>query len=263
MNEIIKPATNAITLANYNADDDFADMRPQDRINPRISLMQALSPDVNAGKAVQGEFCVNGQSVLKRGDKLKFIPLMWWFQWTEFNVDRNAPKDKKIIAKSVDANSELAILASKYAEVLDSKGNKVMRVTEAFNFAILIPAIGGWDTVYTTTFQRSAHKVGKTFLNRLKSLKSGPEYKTMPFFSHFFDLSAEFIDKGADKKYFAPVIGNQYDVPEDKLEYLLQLSVGLKAQKQAFIQRELDRTEEDATEVADVAAQDKEGKTHF
>lgn len=247
-NVVAAPAVNAVQV--YKADDDFADMRPQDKISPRLKLMQALSPEVSAQKALQGEFAINESCVLKRGEKMKIIPIMWFFTWTEFNPDRNAPKEKKVLARSADPLSTIAQEAARYVEVKDSKGNMVQKVTEAFNFIVLIPSLGGYDTFYTITFQRSSHKVGKTFLNRLKSMKDA-RYETLPIFSHSFELSSEFVDKGTDKKYFAPVIGAAEEVPAERIEELKVLAMGLKAARKAFVEREMERAAEDEAKETD------------
>jgi hypothetical protein len=246
------PQANAVS--SYVADDDFADMRPQDRITPRIRLMQGLSPEVAAGKANPGEFAANGMTIIRRNIKAKMIPLMWWLQWVEFNPNLECPPDKKVLGRSVDPNSDLAIKAAKFVEVINSRGKKTFAVTESYNFAVLLPDISGYDTIYTFSLQRSSHKAGKTFLNRLRGMKN-PDMTQMPIWSHAFDLYSEFIDKGADKKYFSPIIGEHHEVPEDKHAGLIQMVTGLKAAKAAFLARELERADSDADDhVGDASA---------
>jgi hypothetical protein len=259
-NEVIIKANNA--LAAYNVKDDYEGVRQQDIITPRIRLQQLTSPAVGEGKAAAGDFMLdNTEMLLRRGNKTKIIPLMNWLQWVEFNPDRKAPKDKRVLSRSVDPVGELAKSAEKYEEILNPEGKKQFRVTESFNFAVLLPSVGFFDTVYILSFQRSGIRVAKGWLNTLLRRRQSNGDK-MPWFSAMFDLSSVFKDEGGDRKYFVPSIDNMTETPMEQWPGLAELVTKLRAGKKAMMERELEREHElEATE-AD-AAETAKAEKHF
>lgn len=235
----------------YDAASDYEMMRPQDKIVSRLRLQQALSPAVNAGKMVQGCWAIDDNEVgIERGATTLIVPVMVWFQWVEFNPDMNADKKDKILAKSIDPTSELAKAAERYDTVINPDGKKVFRVTESYNFAVLCPTMknSDWERLFVVSFQRSAHKLAKGWWNRMSNMRLNGEKLHM--WRNTWELGAEFKDEGPKKKYFLPTIDKPLAIPENKWAYLSNLAIGLRAQRAALAQRELDRAEEDAEEAA-------------
>jgi len=250
-------------LSTYMAkNDDFADVRPQDKLTPRIKLMQMTSPQVADGKAMAGDMVLDsGDLLVKRGGSTLFVPLMHWLSWVEFNPDRNCPKDKRVIDRSVDPNSSLAQRAAKYEEVMQSNGKKAFAVTEAYNFVGLCPSVGHFDTFYLLSFQRASHRVGKGLINKLMGIRA-PDGSRFPMFMSMFELSSLYKDEGPEKKYFIPSLDNRKDTPEDKLASLALLVDGLRAGKKMMMDRELEREKAEAEADAETETSAKAEK-HF
>ncbi len=234
----------------FNPDDDFAPMRPQDQIVSRLRLQQSLSPAVTAGRLPPGCFSIDDLEVgIERGKNSLIIPLMFWFQWVEFNPNMDAPKKEKVLAKSVDPTSKLAQEAQNYVTVINSLGKKVNKVTESYNFVVLAPMIGGYDRFFVTSFQRSAHKVAKMWLNRMHNMRVNGAKINM--WRNSWELGAEFKDEGPQKKYFVPVIDKPQPVAEDRWAFLNATSSALREQRAAMAARELERAGEDEHDEAD------------
>ncbi len=231
----------------YNPEDDFAQVRAQDLIVSRLRLQQALSPAVNAGKMVQGCFAIDDNEVaIERGTLTRIIPIMFWFQWVEFNPDMNAPKEKKILNKSIDPSSTLAQEAEKYVTVLNPEGKKVFKVTESYNFVVLCPDLGAFERPFVISFQRSSHKLAKAWLNRMMNMRVNGAKINM--WRNSWELGAEFIDAGPKKKYFLPNINKPEPVPEDKWEFLHGLATKLREGRAALAARELEKAADDAND---------------
>ena len=259
-NEVALAAQNA--LATYKAEDDFQDVRPQDKLTPRIRLQQMTSPSVAEGKAAAGDYMLDsGEVILHRGGTTKIIPLMHWLQWVEFNPDRDAAKDKRVFGRSVDPNGDLAIAAGKYEEVVNPEGKKVFRVTESYNFAVLLPSIGFYDTVYIISLQRASHRVGKGLINTLLGQRQSDGVR-YPFFASMFDLGNVFKDEGPQKKYFVPTFEKRMETPQAQWPGLAVLVTKLRADKKAMMDRELER-EHDDTAAGVTAASSAKDEKHF
>ncbi len=244
-------------LALYKTEDDYADVRPQDRVTPRLRLQQMTSPGVAAGKTAAGDFALDDTDpIIRRGATTKAIFLMHWLQWVQFNPNRNCPKNERVLARSVDPNGELAMDAGKYTKIMNSEGKETMKTTESYNFVLLLPTIGFYDTFYLLSFQRSSHKIGKNLINKMMGFRQ-PTGDKMPMFSHMFDLSAEFHDEGPSKKYFTPSLSNAIETPMEQWPKLVNLVTGLRTVRQAMMQRELER------ETADDAVPGVDDKPNF
>jgi hypothetical protein len=72
-----------------------------------------------------------------------------------------------------------------------------------------------------------------------------------------WELGAEFKDEGPKKKYFLPTMNNPMAVPEDRWEFLNTTATGLREQRAALAQRELDAAVEDAHAESSGATEDK------
>jgi hypothetical protein len=218
-------------IIQYNGDDDFADMRPQDVITPRLALMQPTSPLVIDGKYRGGQFIDTGAEkvVVEINKSTLILPVMMWLQWIEWNPDRSCPKDKRMIASSTDPRSELAAEASRFAEVVNSDGKKVFKVTEYYNFIVMLPEYTGTYTeCFMTGFARSSHRVGKTWINRMSKLQHGGH--KAPMWMHAWQLSQEKMQKD-NNTFFVPKIGDAVKVPEDAWAGLNAIATEFKARK--------------------------------
>ena len=226
-------------INNYNAADDFADMRQQDTILPRLAIQQGLSPLVMDGKAAAGDIVDSSTNkvLIKKGDKSKIIPLMFWLEWIEWNPDRNAPKDKKVIERSTDPNSELARRAARYEERVRSDGKKEFVVTEYYNFIVLAPeATQSWTDMFSYGFCRSSHKVGKLWLNKMSKMVHDIEGQRIkaPMWSNLWELSTV-IEVKENNRFAVPVIGGCERLPDDYWTDLSLMATALRERRSSIV----------------------------
>lgn len=169
-----------------SASDDFQDMRKRDIIMPRLVLGQPTSPLVVDGVGTTGDlFDSSTKSVIaKLGTKIRIVPFVFWLEWIEWNPDVGAPKDKRMLARSVDPASLLAKRAEAFEKTQD---DKKVAVTEYYNFICSIvgedPSVPGYrDYSHLTVinFCRTSHRTGKGFLNKLSNAKFKPNPTSAP-----------------------------------------------------------------------------------
>jgi hypothetical protein len=229
MNEITTKTQTALSLLqNYNVDEDYVQVRTRDIITPKLRLSQALSPECNG----QDSWARPGQFVLPDEKKIVYeggknaapvfiTPVFFWLNWVEFNTKRDVPKDQIVLDRSFDPQSALAKSAERFDQVTNDKGKKVARVTEFYNFIVAIN--GDINQVASLSFYRSAHKVGKLWLNRI--YKQRINDARAPMFIRAFGLGSIYVDEGPDAKYYAPSIGDTMDTPEDDYRGLIDLAL--------------------------------------
>ncbi len=234
------PSTNV--LSDYNVDDDFKDMRPQDRIIPRLQLMQGLSKTVRDRLATNGDwFDMTAKKVaIPYGKQLNLIPLVYWLEWIEWNPAKDGPK---IIARSTDPIGQLARTCDARVEVKNSEGKMVQKVTEQYCFLCLAPEYTGtWFDCVQVSFGRTSHKVGKSWLNRLSIYRMDVtnengtvERIKAPIFSAQWPLGAAPETNAKSQEYNIATIGNATPVDVTRLPELKALATQFKAMK-AMIQ---------------------------
>ena len=80
-----------------SANDDFAGVRQQDVIMPRLMLQQSNSPGVQDGKYKMGDIVDSQQesAAIGIGSTGSIVPLMFWLEWIEWNPDRAAPRIRR------------------------------------------------------------------------------------------------------------------------------------------------------------------------
>lgn len=237
--------TNALSiLSDYNANDDFADMRAKDHILPRATLLQPLSVLVMDGNGVAGtiiDSATHSVLVPAREDGKYIIPVMHWLEWLEWNRDRDCPKNEKVIARSVDPAGDLAKRADKWEVFIDDKGRERPVVTEYHNYivAIVDDKISDYESLYILPFCRSSHKTGKMLLNRLYKTKiASPDGFPVraPMFYNRIAIKTSVETKGADK-YWVPILGDARPTPPEHFAQLVAIATDLKARKRDIIDR--------------------------
>lgn len=252
---------NALSVFGAYKNTDFEQMRPSDIITPRLSLMQFASKPVKdevivqsemkneAGiivvpslKAGAGMWLESGGSklVCDRNHSVGIIAYTFWVEWVEWNPDRNAPKDKKILGQSADPRSALAKAAesreiAKKADGtpwLDAKGQTMQRVTESYSFVVCAPELSGnYEQMMLLNFSRSAHYVGKQWLNRIRAHRTDGQETPMP--AVLWQLGSEKKSKGNDD-YMVPVIGEGKLLPLNIIPVVLGIGERIRAAKENF-----------------------------
>lgn len=235
MSDII--VVNSSVLASA-AKDDFAGMRQKDNIMPRLVLQQFQSPGVVADIYKAGDYADISmkETIVPFGKTAKVVPLMFWLEWVEWNLDMNAPKDKKIIERSTDPQGNLSRRSDAYEKGTNSKGKEVFLITEAYNFVLCLPGIDNdINNLYITSFQKGSHKIGKSWLNRLRKQKyrSTEGAVPAPIWMNQWELSGERI-VSEEGTYASPVIGASTACPVEWHAELLENATRLKAQRDAL-----------------------------
>lgn len=221
-----------------SVEDDFKDMRKSDLIVPRVQLMQAISPQVTSGKWRMGQYIdmVQEQTVVDIGKTAKIVPLMFWLEWVEWNPDRSAPKDKKVLNRSLDPSSQLAKMAENFVEVDTPKGKK-LRVTEYYNFIVLIPSYSGnYEDAFIINFSKSSHRTGKAWLNKLMKarIKLGDTFIRSPIWANEWELTTKNESKDGNV-YSLPIIGSSNMIPVEMHEQVKHNSDSMKAMRAEII----------------------------
>jgi hypothetical protein len=248
--------TNALSTYT-SANDDFADVRQQDIIMPRIALQQATSAGVVDGKYKMGQFIDTAQEtvaidLLKIG---KVVPLVFWIEWIEWNTDRAAPKDKRVVNRSTDPQSDLAKQASQYVKVMTTQGER-LKVTEIYNFICLLPSYSGnYVDPFHIGFSKSSHATGKSWLNKLMKAKIRVEDQLIraPIWANEWEISS--LKEQKDGNTFArAVIGSSTMLPVELHADINALSIAFKERKQDIMKKNSGDGDEAHSESAPSAA---------
>lgn len=249
-----KPAQN---LSSYVADnDDFGDMDSSDVVIPRAVIMQGQSPMVLEGDANVGQIWDTTQKrlLVDRNEAGKLIPLVMFKDWIEWNPDRDA--EEAIIDRSRDPKSDLAKRSRNFEMVTDKEGRERVAVTESYNFFCVFPEAFGLtyddiikqpelinDAIVWFTFNRTAHKLGKLWLNRLRSLKApNPqtgEQDQARMFAAAWEISTKMKEKDSNK-WFVPIMGNYELLPVELVVALSGKAQELKSIMDQVIERDTD-----------------------
>lgn len=259
----VSPPVENRALTAYNADDDFAHMRPSDIITPRLALQQFLSPGVPEGTYKAGDYLFADEKrvVIPFGQTGRFVPLFFWMNWIEWNPNRECKKDERIIDSSFDPQSKLCRRAELFEEVQTPKGPR-FAVTEYFNWIVAVlpkkadgTVLNEYDDLAILSFSRSSAKRGKELLNRLYKIKDPDTRQRMPFFKHSFELKAEYRDEGADKKFMTHNVGAIFDTPAADWDGLAQVAIWLRENRNQIAQRELEKEKSEGSPVEATATQ--------
>jgi hypothetical protein len=261
-NTVTVPQQNHVMITDHNPEDDFADVRKRDIMTPRIMMLQPTSPlVVDSNGAYRGGQFIDGSNILCNGsgESFEFIPLIRWLHWTEWNPDRKAPSDKRILSRSFDINSWQAKEAEAFTKVKDPEGKEKLKITEYFNYIICVPGNDkNYSNLYMWNFARSSHKMGKMFLNRLMRIRQ-PNGSVAAMYMNKFSMTSK-MEKKDDLRWFVPVIGpTAAPIPVEDHEELKEMVIGLKNRQEEMKQRMVAKELEEAEHVASHV----EGKPEF
>ena len=166
---------NALSTFVYDSESDFDQMEHSDKILPRIRLIQPTSPEATDDPPIPaGSFIYASikQIVIPSGKFTKFIPLMWWKEWLEWNPDKNAPKVDRLLNKSTDPMGDLANICRSREKIETSDGKEMFRVTEVYNAVGSLPEVtGDYTALFLFKFSRTSHHPFKIILNVIDSIK--------------------------------------------------------------------------------------------
>ncbi len=235
---------NALTVfGSYNAEDDFAQMRQQDKILPRLRLGADMSQPVKDRLVNSGDWfnSAANETVFAKGVIGKIIPLISWLEWIEWNPDKAAPNGtgpgKKILARTTDYPSELASSAERFEKVMTLKGEK-LKVTEYYNFLVLVPEyFGNYKDMMLLNFSRTGHKIGKQWLNRMRNFRlddgaGGKLQAPMP--AVCWELSQTQDKNDAGETYWVPTIGKGTILPNEVIAATLQAAQRCKDEREKY-----------------------------
>ena len=151
--------------AKTHAGAGLENVRMQDIEVPRVSLMQALSPEVaDEGKFRAGDLVdsINGTLIAESGKEVKFIVLRHVLQWIKW---RPRPQGGGIVEMSMDANSALAKAYKDQDPKLDAKTNDV--IVEYHNFIVILPDYNP-EQMMMIACGKTNWKHGKNLISRMK-----------------------------------------------------------------------------------------------
>ncbi len=272
---------NTVSIFGAYKNTDFEQLRPSDIITPRLTLMQFASKPVKDEAVVQSEIkdaagkiiapaikAGAGMWIESSGKKLVcdrnrtvgIIPITFWVEWVEWNPDRNAAKDKKILGHSADPNSELAKAANARMVArrldgtpwLNAKGKEQQRVTESYSFLVACPEFfGGYEGMMMLSMSRSAHYVGKQWLNRIRMHRTDGQETPMP--AVVWQLGSEKQTKESDD-FMVPTIGAGTLLPLADIPIVLEIANKMRAQKELFQRMSAQHEAEAATDDSEAAA---------
>jgi hypothetical protein len=242
-------------FGDYNAEDDFKDMRAQDKVLPRLRLAQHTSNQVKEGLVKPGAWFNSATvgTVIPHDKMGVIIPIMFWLEWMEWNPNKDAPKGigpgKAILARDTDPNGELAKSAARFEKIMTKRGEK-MRVTEYYSFLVLAPeATGNYTDMMMLNFSKTAHKVGKMWLNRMRSfMVKGPTGmpERCPMAAVAWDLGREEAVKDGDK-YFVPKIGEGKLLPLDVISTTIGVAREAALRRNDVVRANVAEDEKEAT----------------
>lgn len=251
--EVTVPKPAAVIITDHRPEDDFADVRKRDIMTPRLSLLQPTSPVViESNGAYRGGQFIDGTNIIcDNGKSFKFIAIDRWLHWTEWNPDRNAPKDQRILSRSFDINSWQAKEAESFVKVKGPDGKEKLKITEHFNYIICLPGDNNdFANLYLWNFARSSHKTGKIFLNRLMRARQA-DGSQAAMYMNMYEMSSVLKQKDQNR-WFEPVIGPSATpiTDADSLAELKELVIGFKNRREEMKRRVLERELEEAAEIA-------------
>ena len=241
MGELILPGANAGAIITANSAEGaalfgggldrsemFAGVQASDILMPRLKLAQASDSNVKnpANKLVNGDY-YNQSTLEKVFDAATggwVVPIYFYKEMIEWNIDKKAEKNKKIIAKTTDYNSvegrKMAWHVANRTKVTDSKGKSVNKITEYIHFLVVVPDIS-WTTPFQLSFYRSNYKVGKQLLNRAMNAvyitPDGGKIAGAPLYSMAYHLRSDVELNTDGEDYQISQIGQSVSNPPEVL----------------------------------------------
>jgi len=242
----------ATALKNFDAADDYKDMRVKDHILPRATLLQPLSSVVMDGVGAAGNIVNSGTNtvlVTAREEGKYIVPIIRWIEWLEWNKDRDCDPKQKVVSRSTDPASELARRCDKWEVHINSEGKEKPTVTEYFNFivAIVDDKMSDYESLYVMPFCRSSHRVGKVLLNRLyntKILDESGEPVQAPMFYNRIAIKTQ-VETKDNNKFWVPVLGAAKPNPTKDLEKLIRIATEMRTRKHDIVERNKSESDDD------------------
>lgn len=176
----------------------FENVRKEDLQLPRLKLLQALSPEVAAGKGQPGDI-VNSLSDTNYGKELTFIPILstysrvWW-EGKERDADILCSSDDGLVPSPRVENPPAETCAECPNSKFTEKAGKELppACTEFYNF----PVLAAGKEPAGLAFSRSKITVAKKLMS--KAVYAG---KGMDLFALKFKLRSK-LEKGSKGDYF-------------------------------------------------------------
>ena len=228
---------------------------PNDIVLPRIKLMQALSPEVTAGKFKPGDM-VNSLTGLKYAGAIEFIPVlhyksrMFWQDRSKGNaVLCSAPDGKKPIdpnaAPKIAKQLKIAVFPkainncdecpfSQFATEEDDPKDRAPKCTYYHNFPILIK---GDRLPSALAMSRTKLKVGQNLLSL--AMTAG---EAIPIYSKYYKLTS-ILEKKNNNTYYNFVIEPAGWATEEEYQHVSALC---KSYKGLHINVEVDHPDSEA-----------------
>ncbi len=170
-------------------------VRVTDVTMPRLSLQQAMSPDVVEGKYKSGQIVCNitGEVLVDLGEKVEFIVLKHYLQWIKWR-----PRDEGggIIASTMDPKHDLVHEMALENEKREQDKNFKPSIIEYHNFLLLLRLKDGTLKPYVLSCGKTNWKHGKALITKMKF--RGPK---LPCFAGLYTLSAETEENKNGQKY--------------------------------------------------------------
>lgn len=244
---VVNPTNNAVgSVKNYEPENDFEGMEASDRKTPRIRIMQALSPDVVAERFRPGQIVIPGQEVvIERGKMEMCVPLTFYKTWTKFNPNQNCDKKEIVLDRSMDPTSALAAEAKRFIKIKNSKGNDMFTVTEAYNFVLLIPNVGGWGGTYMLQLHKGAFNAGKDWINRMERMRDPETQRVQNMWKYSYEFGTKLEERNGNK-FYVPVFGIQAPVAKERHMGLFDMAAILREQKIQLFERAAQQDAEEA-----------------
>lgn len=145
----------------------------EDRIIPRLKIMQPLSPEVDEGIAKPGEF-VNSIAKKSYGKILTLVPVMWWKSRVNWQ-----PREEggEILCQARDALNGAILCAD--CELSKWHGKDAPTCTAIIN---ILGLVNNAELV-ATSFMKTSYGTGKQFINLFN-------YKKVDIFNFSYEVSA-------------------------------------------------------------------------
>ena len=254
---------NALSTFVYDNSSDFEQMDHGDKILPRVRLIQPTSPEATDDNPITPGSFIDAsirQVVVAPGKTTKFIPLLWWKEWLEWNPNKQAPKAERLLDKSNDPMGALATICRQREKVIASDGKEMFRVTEVYNAVGALPEItGDYTGLFMFQFSRTAHYPFKVLLNSIDRLKiTDPNDETSKMKSPLFGAAWEF---GSERKrndknetWFVPKFGQATLLDKETLMFLAPIATRLREDRKTYMAQASAAHDEEVSDTSSASA---------
>ena len=179
----------------------LGNIEQEDRIIPRLKIMQSNSPEVDEGIAKAGEL-VNSVSKKSYGKVINFVPVMWWKSRIDW-----APRDQggEIICQARDA-----VTGSNFGPCAECDYSKWVQKEPPICTAIInILGLIGAEVV-AISFMKTSYTTGKQLINLFN-------YKRFDIFNFQYELGTKQEENALGK--FQVLYFKNMNTPVDDTTY--------------------------------------------